>query len=1210
MVLFVGVLAWAGGAEASCRMENPAALLAKAAQEGSVRVLVGVTTPFVPEGHLGASQALLQRGGIATAQERVLSRLEIFQEGPSVTRFQTIPYFAVRVGRKALEQLMKDPEVCAVQEDRLARADLAQSVPLIHAPEAWEVGYTGNGWTVAVLDTGVDKTHPFLAGKVVSEACYSTSDDALLASQDCTSVCPGGAASSTAPGSALPPLGGAYGTKFHHGTHVAGIAAGKSGDEGGVAREAQILAVQVFSWFPNADGPGVGAAQTWASDQILGLERIYDLRNTYPIAAVNMSLGGGKHYSPCDDDARKAIIDNLRSAGIATVISSGNSAYVNATGAPGCISTAVTVGATTKGDLVAAYSNSAYFMDLLAPGTAISSSIPGGGFSNMSGTSMAAPHVAGAFAVLRSASPDATVDMLEAALKRSGLPISDAVVAVAGATPLRTPIVKPRILVKEAVDVLQEAPPLVRYVTPEGAGTKDGSSWAHALDRTQLKGALDAASSGTEFWVARGLYTPSPLDRNVSFVLRNGVALYGGFAGYETSRIYDRNPAVNKTILTGDLASDDLGRVEGVTVSADQIVGTNSLHVVVVNNAGSSTVLDGVTVSGGDHADDSGGGMKNFSSSPTVTDCSFQGNRSTGTGVGGGMANLSGSSPVVTDCSFSGNTASFGGGMYNATNSAPAVIRGSFSDNRATWGAGMYNSLSSPVLTTCTFSGNSATEGGALANGTSSPTVTDCTFSQNTATNNGGGMVNRDSSSPAVTGCTFVSNDALAFPSYGGGMYNFTSCTPTVVNCTFSGNRATWGGGMGNYDASPVLKFCTLAENVAIASGDNLFCTKSGGLPSVLTATNVIFWGSDLGGIDGNNGATMVFDTCVVQDGIGGTHIITEDPKLGPLGDNGGPTWTRALLEGSSALDVATATTPVVSRDQRGYGRPAGLGSDIGAFETGAEPPAPTPTPGPTATPIPTATPVPPTPTPTPVPTATPGPTVTPTATPVPTGAPTESPSGTPTPTGTPTGSPATLHCQAFLEGRALGWHNASLDARMCLVAGGAEETEAVLSHTDGTFTLHPSSEGTWYVVVKERRTLAVLRTGATEGDTVLFGTLSEGDANNDNRVTILDFSILATTFGKSAGDVGYDDRADFNGDNRVTILDFSLLATHFGQQGDELPEVAGRRSPRSPDATTSGTSGTGQNASEAGTGCDLGTGLSLGLLALPLLLLLGQPRR
>jgi hypothetical protein len=68
--------------------------------------------------------------------------------------------------------------------------------------------------------------------------------------------------------------------------------------------------------------------------------------------------------------------------------------------------------------------------------------------------------------------------------------------------------------------------------------------------------------------------------------------------------------------------------------------------------------------------------------------------------------------------------------------------------------------------------------------------------------------------------------------------------------------------------------------------------------------------------------------------------------------------------------------------------------------------------------------------------------------------------------------------------------------------------------------------------------------------NTVDFGILREGDSSNDNYVTLLDFSILASTFGKGQGDIGYDDRADFNEDNYITLLDFSLLAMNFGQSG------------------------------------------------------------
>jgi subtilisin family serine protease len=138
-----------------------------------------------------------------------------------------------------------------------------------------------------------------------------------------------------------------------------------------------------------------------------------------------MSLGGGQYTTYCDSDTRKTAIDNLRAANIATVISSGNSYYTAAMGAPACISTAVSVGATTKSDVVSSFSNSADILNLLAPGSDILSSIPGGSYASWDGTSMAAPHVAGAWAVLKQAKPNATVTELLKALVSTGKSVTD-----------------------------------------------------------------------------------------------------------------------------------------------------------------------------------------------------------------------------------------------------------------------------------------------------------------------------------------------------------------------------------------------------------------------------------------------------------------------------------------------------------------------------------------------------------------------------------------------------------------------------------------------------------------------------------------------------------------------------------------------------------------------------------------------------------------
>jgi subtilisin family serine protease len=142
-----------------------------------------------------------------------------------------------------------------------------------------------------------------------------------------------------------------------------------------------------------------------------------------------MSLGGkgfGDEES-CDaaEGLRKMAIDNLRSVGIATVVASGNSSSRNSILTPACISSAISVGATTDTDAVSSFSNVADFLDLLAPGSLITSSVPGGGLGIMNGTSMATPHVAGAWAVLKQQSPVANVGKVLAVLRDTGTAVDD-----------------------------------------------------------------------------------------------------------------------------------------------------------------------------------------------------------------------------------------------------------------------------------------------------------------------------------------------------------------------------------------------------------------------------------------------------------------------------------------------------------------------------------------------------------------------------------------------------------------------------------------------------------------------------------------------------------------------------------------------------------------------------------------------------------------
>ena len=291
------------------------------------------------------------------------------------------------------------------------------------------------------------------------------------------------------------------------------------------------------------------------------------------------------------------------------------------------------------------------------------------------------------------------------------------------------------------------------YVDDSASGLNDGTSWTNAY--TSLQSALLETVAGQVVWVGQGIYEPTTgTDRTVSFVLKNGVSIYGGYTGVGTPDPNARNVISYPSILSGDIG------IVGYTAD-------NSYHVVVGNNTNSTAVLDGFTITSGNAigSNYSGGGMYNSSGSPTLTNCTFTAN-SAGQN-GGGLYNLS-SSPTLTNCTFTGNSATHGGGLYNY--------------------------LSSPTLTNCTFTANSAGQyGGGLHNYYSSLTLTNCTFTGNSASNGGGGLHN-SSSSPTLTNCILWGNTA---PS-GSQVFN-SSGTPVATYCDVEGGYT----GAGNINADP-----------------------------------------------------------------------------------------------------------------------------------------------------------------------------------------------------------------------------------------------------------------------------------------------------------------------------------------------------------------------------------------------------------------------
>lgn len=311
-----------------------------------------------------------------------------------------LPMFNLRLNAlDDLQALLADPRVTAVYENQTFHLNLAQSAPLIRQPETATLNQTGNGTTVVVADTGVDYT------RAAFGSCSAAGVPA---------TCKVVYAQDIAPNDGVPDADG-------HGSNVAGIVVG-------VATGTRIVALDVF------DGTLTSTALlTAAIDWAIANQAAYN------IVAINMSVTAGLYTTPCKalNPLRTPIV-NARLAGILSVASSGNDASTHSIGLPACTPEAISVGAVydanvgsisytggcsdsaTAPDQVTCFSNSASFLNLLAPGALITAA-----GATYAGTSQAAPHVSGAVAVLRAAYPAETVDATVARMTGRGVAITD-----------------------------------------------------------------------------------------------------------------------------------------------------------------------------------------------------------------------------------------------------------------------------------------------------------------------------------------------------------------------------------------------------------------------------------------------------------------------------------------------------------------------------------------------------------------------------------------------------------------------------------------------------------------------------------------------------------------------------------------------------------------------------------------------------------------
>jgi predicted outer membrane repeat protein len=348
----------------------------------------------------------------------------------------------------------------------------------------------------------------------------------------------------------------------------------------------------------------------------------------------------------------------------------------------------------------------------------------------------------------------------------------------------------------------------VIYVDDDANGLNDGSSWTNSY--RYLQDALADANSiekPVEIRVAQGIYRPDRRsaepngtgDRIASFELTSGITLKGGFAGFGMPDPNTRDIALYKTILSGDLAGNDIEVNDPRNLLDEPTRIGNAWGVVVCYQADNTAVLDGLTITAGrcsvisEFRPVGGGGMIVSDSNPVVINCTFIGNAATQ--GGGAVCNIMESDPTFINCTFAKNYAGNGGAI--AGGGLNTVITDCTFIGNAGYGGGALSECPG-IISNCLFRGNSAHRGGAL-NGCNG-LITNCFFSGNSASEHGGVIDAGYRDSPTFENCIFANNVAAGI---GGGLFIYYETNATLINCSFSANSATNGNALAIYTWSP-----------------------------------------------------------------------------------------------------------------------------------------------------------------------------------------------------------------------------------------------------------------------------------------------------------------------------------------------------------------------------------------------------------------------
>lgn len=452
----------APAAEAAPRAYVHTRVFEQLAEESEVRVFVSMWDANRPQ---AAAKDWRDRvAAIEAMGDEVLAAVPAFRLRH---RYETQRLLSGVVDEKTLQQLMRCPVVAGVYPVRKVKAAMNAAGPLVGQPTAQSLGYTGAGFGIAILDTGIDYRHPELGGtttfpntKVVGGYNFYAGTSNPLDDNG-------------------------------HGTNAAGCAAGTGSTYRGIAPGAHLLALKVLDQFGSGYMDDILAGVNWCITNQHGSSAT---KPDFNIKAINLSLGDSIEYTDpeeCDADPASQAFDDALAAGIVVLAAAGNESYLEGVIYPSCVSSVLAIGATLDGgdatslpaDGIASFSNRGELVDLFAPGQWITTTALGGGYFTTSGTSFSCPIAAGAVAVVAHKGIT-NPTQIAAELGRTGVQIVDTATGVG----------TPRVAVGRAANGTPTSGPDL-IVTAVAAGVSSGLPGDTVLVDVTVKNQGDTSST-------------------------------------------------------------------------------------------------------------------------------------------------------------------------------------------------------------------------------------------------------------------------------------------------------------------------------------------------------------------------------------------------------------------------------------------------------------------------------------------------------------------------------------------------------------------------------------------------------------------------------------------------------------------------------------------------------------------------------------------